>query len=103
MALKRTYSLFDKAINAFLNPLVFNTDGEAIRWFTTIVNKEGPDNAIYHHHRDYSLYFLGTFDDASGEFSGPPTRLIEAVNVKETDRQYTLDDLFEALEKRGQQ
>ncbi|AXL15081.1 nonstructural protein [Microviridae sp.] len=101
MAQKRLYSLFDKQVNAFLNPLVFTTDGEAIRWFTTVVNKDSIDNAIYHHYRDYSLYFLGELNDASGEIANHNQRLIEAANVKETTKQYTIDDLLEALEKRN--
>ena len=102
MAKKRLYSLFDKQVNAFLNPLVFTTDGEAIRWFTTIVNKDTAENAIFHHYRDYSLYHLGDLDDKSGEVEGPSKRLIEGVAVKEETRQYTLDDLFDKLESRFQ-
>lgn len=100
MALKKLYSLFDKQVNAFMNPLVFTTDGEAIRWFTTVVNTDKQDNAIFHHYLDYSLHYLGALDDKSGEFVSETKSLISAAAVKEVDKQYTLEDLFEALEKR---
>lgn len=98
---KRLYALFDKQINAYLNPLVFTTDGEAIRWFTTIVNQPNDNNSIYHHFTDYSLHSLGTLDDKSGEFNGPTRKLIEGIAVKEETVQYTLDDLFTKLEARN--
>lgn len=101
MALKSLYALFDKAINCHMNPLVFNTDGEAIRWFTTIVNNPDPNNAIHRHYGDYSLYFLGVYDDAAGAVHNEKRKLIEGVNVKETERQYTLTELFDAFEKKA--
>ena len=101
MAQKRLYALFDKQINSYLNPLVFTTDGEAIRWFTTIVNQRNDNNSIYSHFQDYSLHMLGTLDDQTGEFTGPSRRLIEGIAVKETEQQYTLEDLFAKLQERS--
>ena len=101
MADKKIYSLFDKTINAFLNPLVFTNDGEAVRWFTTIVNQQSKDNSVYLHYSDYSLHILGTLDDKSGDFNGPSRKIIEGTAVKEETVQYTLDDLFSKLEQRN--
>lgn len=94
MAQKRLYALFDKAINAYLNPLVFTTDAEAIRWFSTVVNTDKQDNAVFHHYVDYALYSLAEMDDTSGDIQGTPVRIIDGAGVKEPSRQYSLEDLW---------
>jgi hypothetical protein len=102
MALKKIYALFDKTVNAYYNPLVFTNDGEAIRWFTTIVNRRSDENNIYTHYVDYSLHSLGDLDDKSGELLSKQRKLIEGAAVKEEEVQYTLDDLFERLQGKQQ-
>ena len=102
MAQKRLYSLLDKAIGTYMNPLVFTTDGEAIRWFTAIVNNNQEGNAIYHHPEDYSLWFLGTLDDTSGELQHQVHRLIDGLAVKEQEKQYTLREIWDSFEKHQQ-
>lgn len=58
------YSVYDKAVNAFMAPFFARARGEALRNFIAAVHQEnGPfkDNLP-----DYTLYYLGKFDDASG-------------------------------------
>lgn len=85
MAERRLYALFDKAISRYLNPLVFTTDQEALRWFSNVVNQVDPQNSVYVNHEDYALFYLGTLDDASGIFTNAAKRLADGPSVKAFD------------------
>lgn len=62
-------AVFDSAAEAFGRPFCVNAKGLAVRSFIDEVNRAAPDNQMHHHSIDYCLYYLGTFDDASGTFS----------------------------------
>lgn len=57
------YAVKDELTGRFLQPVFIESDPEAIRWFTHVLNntelwKENASN--------FSLYKIGTFNDASG-------------------------------------
>lgn len=73
------YTVFDKAVGAFLQPFYVRSKGEAIRSFTEAVNQK--DHQFGKYPADYTLMFCGTFDDSSGIFTcdkAGPARVIGA-------------------------
>jgi hypothetical protein len=71
------FSVFDKAVNAFLPPLYFRARGEALRSFTEAVNK--PTEQFNKYPMDYLFMYLGEWDDSNGVFSPvDPERVIGA-------------------------
>ncbi|QCQ84766.1 nonstructural protein [Blackfly microvirus SF02] len=74
------FSVFDKAVGAFLQPFYCRSKGEAIRSFTEVVND--PKREFGRYSSDYSLMYHGEFDDSSGMFaSGDTVRVIGAHEV----------------------
>lgn len=69
----RVYAVFDKAVKAFDRPLIFRSEGEALRSFREACDTEGTP---FNKHADsYAFYFLALYDDNLGRFenndSGP--------------------------------
>jgi len=95
---KRTYCLFDHKANIYLNPLTFLNDGEAIRWFTTIVNSNEKTNVSLYP-KDFTLCYLGTFNDVSGQFINDGKELIPGNAVKNTEEKLTLKEIYEFMQK----
>lgn len=98
---KQLYCLFDKQTRTHMNPLVFVNHGDAIRWFTTVVNNADEKTnmiALYPHH--YHLKFLGTLDDITGKFEGAPEDVIEGTSVKQDIAKFTVRELLDTLDKR---
>lgn len=59
-------AVFDRKINAYMNPQFFRTKGEATRAWMDAVGSEGAP--FRRHAEDYFFAFLGYYDDASGRF-----------------------------------
>lgn len=78
------YSVFDSAVGAFLPVFFARSKGEAIRSFVQAASSK--DHQFAQAKGDYSLFWLGQFDDSSGVLSGVPTgpeRVIGALEVGE--------------------
>lgn len=76
------YTMFDNAVQAFMPLFPARSRGEAVRSFTDAVNR--PDAQFHTHAGDFSLFFVGEFDDNSGELvsaSRGPERVIGALEV----------------------
>lgn len=74
------YSVRDNALGAFLPPFFARARGEALRSFSSAVNEEG--HQFRKHASDYTLFFLGTFDDSSGLLATvEPLRCVSALEV----------------------
>lgn len=72
------YTVYDKAIGAFMQPFFVRAKGEALRSFSDACNDEKSN--FYRHAADYTLMFLGEFDDSNGLFvCQDPVRLIGAL------------------------
>jgi hypothetical protein len=100
MAIKNIYSVMDTELGAFLNPIVFTTDAEAIRWFTTTVNGDKEQTNIARYPQQFMLFKIGEMDDKTGMFDKDyvPKELIIGTACKEVEEQYTIKKLMEYLE-----
>lgn len=73
------FSVFDKAVKAFMTPFFARSKGEAIRSFMEACNDE--KHTFYRHAADYVLFYHGDWDDGSGMFAQPrdPERVVSAL------------------------
>lgn len=63
------FAVHDAALGGYLRPFIAPSRAVAIRSFADEVrNSEG---IFYAHPKDYSLHFLGYFDDQTGYFDQP--------------------------------
>ncbi|WNK14580.1 MAG: nonstructural protein [Microvirus sp.] len=61
-------SVRDSVSGAFTQPSFVRSKGEAIRSFSDAVGSK--DSGFCAHPADYTLYYIGEFDDLSGEING---------------------------------
>ena len=59
------FSVFDEKAGVYGNPIFVAKRGAAVRSFSDAVQEEGSKFAK--HAGDYKLYYLGDFDNVSGE------------------------------------
>lgn len=80
----KMFSVFDKAVNAFLQPFFAPSAGAAIRMFTDACRDEKSSFSTHAH--DYTLFHLGDWDDGTG-ITTPvdPHRLLGATEVIKKD------------------
>lgn len=62
------FAVFDSAAGCFNRPFFLPSKGVAIRSFTDEVNRDAPDNSLFHHASDFTLHSFGVFDDNTGSF-----------------------------------
>lgn len=62
------YALRDNKVGTFNPPVKIQNDAAAIRMFGDMVQRD-TDSIVGQHPEDFSLWFVGTFDDESGELS----------------------------------
>lgn len=67
----QAFAVFDEKAGAYARPFFFSTLAEGVRAFATSVMDRGHPFAL--HPADYTLFHLGSYDDASGKFDGLPT------------------------------
>lgn len=65
----RVFAVYDVAAGANLPPFMMPRDQQAIRAFTDCVNS--PSHQFGAHPKDYTLFFIGTFDDSTGRYTQP--------------------------------
>ena len=80
---KQMYALPDHTAQIFLNPISFTNDGDAIRWFGTIVNNTEEKTNISNHPEQFTLFRLADYDDRLGTYQEGhrPKQLITGVQV----------------------
>lgn len=94
------YSVLDKTTKAYLNPLHFINHGDAIRWLTTVVNKDDEGNNINKYPEQFALYFVGEFDDQTGKTEGNIECIMEAMScINEQKERYTIKELVMAIKQ----
>jgi len=70
----------DSKANVYNKPFFLGTHAEAIRAFHQAVKKEG--TLLSEHPEDFSLYFIGSYDDNSAELEAvPPVHLANATDA----------------------
>jgi hypothetical protein len=108
MSLRKQYALLDHTAQTFLNPLVFQNDGDAIRWFTTVVNNDKEETNINKYPHQFTLYRLADFNDKTAKYEPRenepkdnamnPKELITGIQVQEESLQkYTVKELITML------
>lgn len=82
------FTVYDKAVRAFLPPFYCRSHGEAIRSFTSTVNEK--DHQFNKYAADYTLFHLGLFNDGSGTFDvKEPVRVLSAMEALVPDEPFT--------------
>lgn len=77
----RVYAVLDKAVEAYLNPMVYRSEAEAVRSFQQAVMQEG--SPFNKHKKDYVFCFLGTYNDSLGMFeSSSPVVVADAQTIE---------------------
>lgn len=79
-------AVFDKKVNAYMNPQFFRTKGEATRAWMDAVAAEGAP--FRRHAEDYVFCFLGLYDDSLGRFENHgvvPEMLMTALDCLTVD------------------
>lgn len=102
MAKIKNYALLDHKAGVFLRPFTATNDGEAIRLLTTWVNDKEHNTNINKYPQDFSLHYLGEFDDQIGRFEQQEhnKEIILGISVQqEQERQYTVKELITMLEQ----
>lgn len=85
----KLYSVYDKKAAAFSNLHPFSSDGLAVRDFTDAVREK--DTALSKHPEDYSLWYIGEFDQVKGEFLNNKLHLVEAAVLAVDSTQSSVD------------
>lgn len=82
--MSEVFTVFDRAVKAFLPPFFARNKGEAVRSFSDAVNSS--DHQFHKHATDYSLWMIGSYDDANGHLVGvEPERVITALECLADD------------------
>lgn len=72
------YSVFDKAVGAFMPPFYAKSRGEALRMFMDAC--ADTNSSLHKHPGDYTLFRCGEFEDGVGIFaSREPERVLGAL------------------------
>jgi hypothetical protein len=58
------YSVYDNKALIYNVPFFTSTDGQAVRMFADLAND--PSTGVGRHPSDYSLFFIGSYDDQKG-------------------------------------
>lgn len=79
--LHRMFTVFDVKVGAYLQPFFLQADDQAVRAIGDCVND--PAHAFSKHPEDYTLFFLGIFDDNHASFSllDAPTPLRKLIEL----------------------
>lgn len=90
------YSVFDSKMASFSAPFIELRDAGAIRNFTDWCNDgSNPQNMLFKHPEDYTLYRLGSFDNEQGTLiqKNPPEALVTASAVRDVAPEMDTDQL----------
>jgi hypothetical protein len=77
----KMYSIFDRAVAAYLPPFLANTDAHAMRMVRESTIGQS-DNQLVLHHADYALYYIADWDPQDGDLV-PPHKPIAIASVSE--------------------
>lgn len=87
MATQVVCSVYDSAVDAYMQPMFAPAMGAIVRSFGDEVQREG--SPMRAHPDDYRLMYLGTFDDHTGRFSSTedePRCLVRGKDVARVDQ-----------------
>lgn len=64
----QAFAVYDSKVEMYLRPFFAEARGAAVRSFADAVNDH--QTPFYAHPDDYTLFYIGVFDQASGMFAG---------------------------------
>ncbi len=82
--LQKLYAVRDKLADTYIQPFVNHNDETAKRDFAKNINN--PGTPIYSSPEDYSLHYIGEFNNTTGELISDqqlPLKIAEATQLKE--------------------
>lgn len=93
---KSIYAIFDKQTNTYQNPLHFLNHGDAIRWLTSATNpQEGQQQTVISlYPQQFVLVHTANYDDATGKFENIGDEIMQASEVKEVTKKYTIEEIY---------
>lgn len=78
------FAVYDEKASAFLPPFFMSTRGQAVRAFMDECRR--PESAFAAHLEDYTLFGIGTYDQASGNLEGQiPQSILMGISLKESE------------------
>jgi hypothetical protein len=92
----KLYSIFDRAVGAYMQPFAAHSNAHAIRMFNDTTNDTS--TAMNKHPEDYFLDFIADFNETTGQTSGEPVRIAKATDYKTVEPPL---DISEALKRRN--
>lgn len=63
--MKKIYTVYDQKSEAYLQPFFMDTDGQATRAFSDLIND--PQHEFGKHSEDYTLFNIGTYDESTAQ------------------------------------
>ncbi|QXP07895.1 MAG: nonstructural protein [Arizlama microvirus] len=86
MSILKLFSVRDNKVSSYLRPFVEQSEIQAIRGLTSVVNS-GEKSQINDYPEDFDLYLLAEMDDITGKIipQEPPKFIIAAINTKRKD------------------
>lgn len=91
----KMFSVFDKAVDAFMPPVFLRSKGEAVRQLQDAVKDE--NHQFYQHPHSFHLYYLGDYDEGKGQFRCPdiPEPIMGAIECLPDDHHAVTDFTLE--------
>lgn len=76
------YAVYDSKAMAYMQPIFYKTEGEALRAFSNACNLQ--EHPFHANAEDYTLFHLGDYDDESGMLAPftTPKPLRKAIEMK---------------------
>ena len=69
-------AMYDSAAQMFGRPFFVQSTGMAVRSFGDEIKRNDPQNDLFKHPEDFTLYHLGSFDDSMGVFDLPASPIL---------------------------
>lgn len=76
----KVYTVYDSKVEAYMQPFLMQTKGQAIRAFSDSVNDESTQ--FFKHPEDFTLFEIGEYDDASGVYKMHDARISLGVAIE---------------------
>lgn len=103
----KVFSLYDSKAEAFGSPVMYPTEGMAVRALKDVVNDS--KTTVGQHPEDYIMYQIADYDDSKGEFINqiPVKLIVAAITLQKPNKQMELpliqggDLIKDMLEKAG--
>lgn len=77
---KLIYAVYDSKVESYLQPLFFQSKGEAMRSWQTAANDQ--NTMMCQHPEDFTLFELGSYDEQTGKFENHNTPISVGVAIE---------------------